>query len=72
MDIDIQPGTYVAAVSGGVDSMVLLDLLTRQPGLKLTIAHYDHGIRKDSGQDRLFVQKTAEQLKLPLFIRKGT
>ena len=71
MDIDIQPGTYVAAVSGGVDSMVLLDLLTRQPGLKLTVAHYDHGIREDSGQDRLFVQKTAKQLKLPFVYQEG-
>jgi tRNA(Ile)-lysidine synthase len=30
MKIDIQPGTYVVAVSGGVDSMALLDMLTKQ------------------------------------------
>ena len=52
MDISVSPGKYVVAVSGGVDSMVLLDLLSKQPGVKLVVAHLDHGIRTDSAQDR--------------------
>lgn len=54
-------GKYVVAVSGGVDSMVLLDILRRQAGLGLIVAHFDHGIRADSEQDRQLVQKYAEQ-----------
>lgn len=57
-------GKYVVAVSGGVDSMVLLDILRRQPGLELIVAHYDHGIRLDSGQDRQLVQETVNKYGL--------
>lgn len=71
MDIDIQPGTYVAAVSGGVDSMVLLDLLAHKPKLKLIIAHYDHGMRENSKQDRLFVHQAAHKQKLPFVYQEG-
>jgi tRNA(Ile)-lysidine synthase len=60
MNITLEPGTYVVAVSGGVDSMVLLDLLRRQPGLKLVVAHLDHGIRHDSQLDRKLVQNLAQ------------
>ena len=64
-NISLDPGTYVVAVSGGVDSIVLLHLLKNRANLKLVVAHFDHGIRVDSGSDRLFVQKTAAQLDLP-------
>lgn len=53
------------AVSGGIDSMVLLDLLAKQANLQLTVAHFDHGIRQDSAEDRLLVQETAHRLRLP-------
>jgi tRNA(Ile)-lysidine synthetase-like protein len=71
MNIWIEPGSYVLAVSGGLDSMVLLDLLARQPGLKLTVAHYDHGIREDSAKDRLLVQETARRHGLPFVYDQG-
>ncbi len=59
------PGKYVLAVSGGVDSMVLLDMLRHQPGLILTVAHLDHGIRGDSAEDRQLVQQAARRHGLP-------
>lgn len=65
MDIAVKPGTYVVAVSGGVDSMVLLDLLRQQPGLKLIVAHLDHGIRADSNFDRELVAHKAREYGLP-------
>lgn len=71
MKVDIQPGTYVVAVSGGVDSMVLLDLLRRQPGVKLVVAHFDHGIRSDSSFDRELVQLTARKHGLPFVYHQG-
>ena len=71
MEIDVQPGTYVAAVSGGVDSMVLLDVLCRQPGVRIIVAHYDHGIRPDSAEDRRLVQATAARYGLPFEYEEG-
>lgn len=65
MKVEIPAGKYVVAVSGGVDSMVLLDLLRLYPGVKPVVAHYDHGIREDSGEDRLLVRQIAKRHKLP-------
>lgn len=52
---------YVVAVSGGVDSVVLLDMLQRLPHHELIVAHFDHGIRDDSALDAAFVQALAEK-----------
>jgi tRNA(Ile)-lysidine synthase len=71
MDLDIRPGTYVVATSGGVDSMALLDMLARNPKLKLVVAHYDHGIRSDSRQDRRLIQDVTRQHKLPFVYDEG-
>lgn len=56
---NLTPGKYVVAVSGGVDSTVLLDLLSRQPNIDLVVVHFDHGIRSESLQDAQFVKKLA-------------
>jgi tRNA(Ile)-lysidine synthase len=71
MKIELQSGKYVVAVSGGVDSMVLLDLLRQKPGLELVVAHFDHGIRPDSAMDRLFVEATAKSYGLPYGFSEG-
>ena len=49
--LDLLEGTVVAAVSGGPDSVALLDLLVRsRPAhhLEIIVAHADHGIHPDS------------------------
>lgn len=71
MNIEIVPGKYVVAVSGGVDSVVLLDLLAKKPGLDLVVAHFDHGIRVDSGADRVFVENLAQKYSLPYVFGEG-
>ena len=71
MKIDVEPGKYVVAVSGGVDSVVLLDLLVKQPGLQLVVAHFDHGMRVESGEDRQFVQALAKKYELPFAYAEG-
>lgn len=56
------------AVSGGVDSMVLLEvlyLLRKEYDLRLWVAHYDHRWRKDSLKDALFVYHQAQEKGLP-------
>ncbi|MDB5168888.1 MAG: hypothetical protein JWO41_244 [Candidatus Saccharibacteria bacterium] len=72
MDIQVQPGRYVVAVSGGVDSMALLSMLSVLPGLKLTVAHYDHGIREDSAEDRRLVATEAQKYGLPFVYAEGS
>lgn len=70
--IDLLPGTYVVAVSGGVDSVALLDLLVRaQPRRNLVVAHFDHGIRPDSIYDRKLVQELAKKHQLPFVYSEG-
>jgi tRNA(Ile)-lysidine synthase len=59
------------AVSGGVDSMVLLDLLSKQKNLDLIVAHFDHGIRSDSHLDRQLVEKAAKKYGLAFESAKG-
>jgi len=49
----------VVAVSGGVDSVALLDMLAKANTHELVVAHFDHGIREDSGEDAAFVAKLA-------------
>ncbi len=71
MKIDIKPGTYVVAVSGGVDSAVLLHRLQAEQKLQLIVAHFDHGIRAESKQDRLFVEKLAHEYGLPFVYDEG-
>jgi tRNA(Ile)-lysidine synthetase-like protein len=55
---------YVVAVSGGVDSVVLLDMMTKVPGHELIVAHFDHGIREDSARDAAFVATLAHKYGL--------
>jgi len=56
------------AVSGGLDSVVLLDLLQRikgQFGVQLSVATADHGLRPESGDDAAFVRRLAVAHGLP-------
>lgn len=59
----------VVAVSGGPDSVALLYILnslTKEFTPSLHIAHLDHKLRKNSFQDRLFVERLAHKLKIPI------
>ncbi|NKB71124.1 MAG: tRNA lysidine(34) synthetase TilS [Candidatus Latescibacteria bacterium] len=65
----LEPGHgMVVAVSGGVDSMVLLDLLYRLQGelrMGLHVAHLDHQLRIESAADGEFVAHSARERGLP-------
>ena len=58
--------TVVVALSGGVDSMVLLDILNNiDLNLKLIISHVNHNVRAESIDEFKHIKKLALKLKLP-------
>jgi tRNA(Ile)-lysidine synthase len=62
------PGEAIVAVSGGADSVALLDLLSvmaKDLGLSIVVAHVDHGIQSDSPTVRQSVAALARQYQLP-------
>ena len=65
----LRPGdTVLVAVSGGIDSVVLLDVLRRLAAeleLSLHVAHLDHGLRDASADDARFVERLATEWSLP-------
>jgi tRNA(Ile)-lysidine synthase len=61
---------YIVAVSGGVDSVVLLDKLVLSGEHELLVAHFDHGIRSDSAADARFVAGLAARYGLPFVSKK--
>ena len=67
--------SVVCAVSGGVDSVVMLHALhqvnrRKRLGLTLHAAHIDHGLRDDSAEDAEWVGTLAGRLGLPFTGRR--
>ena len=65
----------LVATSGGVDSMVLLQVLQRlrKPVAgRLAVAHFNHQLRgRASDADERLVRQTAERLGLPCFVERA-
>lgn len=59
-----EKGRYILAVSGGVDSMSLLHMLSRHNQYELIVAHANHGLREGSDRDEQLVQAVARQFGL--------
>lgn len=61
----LEPGQpVVVGVSGGPDSLCLLDSLHRL-GYPLVVAHFDHGLRPESGDEARRVQQMARDRGVP-------
>jgi tRNA(Ile)-lysidine synthase len=65
--------TFIVAVSGGVDSVVLLHMLVskKRDNLKYVVAHFDHGIRSNSKEDAEFVKLIAKDSQLDFELGTG-
>jgi len=62
-------GRVVVAVSGGLDSVVLLSVLHRLAAsldASLVVAHLDHGLRPESAADAAFVAELCGGLGIPV------
>ncbi|WP_311408256.1 tRNA lysidine(34) synthetase TilS [Liquorilactobacillus uvarum] len=63
----------LVAVSTGVDSMTLVDLLLSMPAEikpQIFIAYVDHQLRKQSIAETEFIQNFCQENSLPLFVKK--
>lgn len=67
--------SILMAVSGGPDSVCLLHVmlaLQKRWGLKLAVAHFDHGLRgEESRRDAEFVDSLASDKGLPFYLGTG-
>src|SRR5713101_2355297 len=71
--LEVGPARLLVAVSGGPDSVALLDLLAgcrEAIGLELVVAHVDHGIHPDSALVAAQVRKLADEYGLPFLERR--
>ncbi len=69
--LNLRTGRALAAVSGGPDSVALLDLLARTGdvhGLDLLVAHVDHGIHPESARVADRVRGLAHSYGLPFVV----
>lgn len=71
MKLSLPRGRYVVGVSGGVDSMVLLNMLSKLPDVELVVAHFNHGTREDSDLDEKLVTRSAKSYNLPMEIGRA-
>lgn len=73
MNTDLLPrdGRILCAVSGGPDSMYLLERL-RELGYRVAAAHFEHGLRgEESLNDASFVRSWCEEHDIPFFAGSG-
>ena len=62
----------VIGVSGGPDSMCLLDILNclkKDLECEIIVAHVNHQIRKEAQEETNYVQAFCEKLKIPVYIK---
>lgn len=69
----LHPGeTVLVCVSGGPDSVCLLEGLVRLRRLfriRLEVFHFDHGLRHGSAADATYVRRLADRHRLPMHLR---
>ncbi len=61
---------FVLAISGGSDSMVLLNLFQmfrEKHPITFCVANIDHRIRKESSEEQLWLKKHCEEQKIPFY-----
>jgi len=66
-------GSVVVAVSGGIDSMCLLDAsVAAEAGCDLVVATFDHASGAHSGRAAAFVARAASRYRVPVVIGRAT
>lgn len=65
LNITLPNKKILLAISGGVDSMVLLDYFIKNHN-NFEVAHFDHQIREDSYKDYMLIKQIAQQHNIKL------
>lgn len=60
---------YIVGVSGGCDSMALLDMLN-QAGYQIIVCHVNYHLREDSTLDQRTVETYCQKYQLPCFVKE--
>ena len=71
--LNIKNTTIVVAISGGPDSMLLLDILMRlreKLNIKIVVAHVHHNLRKESDNEAIEVEKICNENDLIFEMKK--
>ncbi len=69
-----QNDKVLIAISGGIDSVVLFDVLLKlkdELGFFLSAAHYDHMIRPESADDAGFVKELCDRNSVEIYMSQG-
>lgn len=61
---------YLVGVSGGVDSMALLDMLVKK-GYQVRVVHYNYHLRNDSDLDEKLVFSYCQKHQIPFYVKQG-
>jgi len=65
-------GRVLCAVSGGLDSMCLLDFMLGQAGFSVAAAHFNHRLRgEEADRDQRFVEDWCRERSIPCFTGCG-
>lgn len=62
----------ILAVSGGIDSMVLLDMFYKSEPGNILVAHFNHGTRESADLDEDFVKRKCKEYRIPFESSKLT
>ncbi len=63
----------VIGVSGGPDSMCLLDILyslKNELNIELVVSHINHGLREEAEEETIYVEEYCKKRNIPVFIKR--
>lgn len=70
-EVNTTSGSYILGVSGGVDSMFMLDFFHRKCTAPFRVAHFNHGLREAAAEEEDFVRATCAGRGIDLVVGHG-
>src|SRR5690606_32148198 len=70
-DINQTAPSYLLCVSGGVDSMFMLDFFKRNCKRPFRVAHFNHGLRETAIRDENLVRGVCDELGIESLVGYG-